>query len=34
MTAPNLLEIHQLSIRFRTDEGFVDAVKNDSFSLK
>jgi ABC-type dipeptide/oligopeptide/nickel transport system ATPase component len=34
MTTPNLLEIHQLSIRFRTDEGFVDAVKNVSFSLK
>ena len=34
MTTPNLLEVRQLSIRFRTDEGLVDAVKNVSFSLK
>ncbi len=30
----NLLEIHNLSIRFRTDEGTVDAVKKVSLSLK
>ncbi len=29
-----LLEIHDLSIRFRTEDGPVDAVKNISFSLK
>ncbi len=30
----NLLEIRGLSIRFRTEDGPVDAVKNISFSLK
>ena len=34
MSPKNLLEIHNLSIRFRTDEGTVDAVKNVSLSLK
>ena len=34
MTTPNLLEVRQLSIQFRTDEGPLDAVKNVSFSLK
>ena len=34
MTAPNLLEVRQLSIRFNTDDGPVEAVKNISFSLK
>jgi len=34
MTAPNLLEIRNLSIRFRTEHGPVDAVKNVSLSLK
>lgn len=29
-----LLEVHNLSIRFRTEDGPVDAVKNISFSLK
>ncbi|MEI8386824.1 MAG: ABC transporter ATP-binding protein, partial [Verrucomicrobiota bacterium] len=30
----NLLEIHNLSVRFRTENGTVDAVKNISFSMK
>ena len=30
----NLLEIHNLSVRFRTENGTVDAVKNVSFSMK
>lgn len=30
----NLLELHNLSIRFRTENGTVDAVKNVSFSMK
>src|SRR6476659_4994248 len=34
MTAPNLLEVRQLSIPFHTDDGPVEAVKNVSFSLK
>ena len=34
MTAPVLLEVRQLSIRFNTDDGPVEAVKNVSFSLK
>ena len=34
MAQPNLLEIRGLSIRFRTEDGLVDAVKNISLSLK
>ena len=34
MTAPNLLEIRGLSIRFRTEDGNVDAVRNVSLSLR
>lgn len=34
MTTPNLLEVRQLSIQFRTDNGLIEAVKNVSFSLK
>lgn len=34
MAQPNLLEIRGLSIRFRTEDGMVDAVKNISLSLK
>jgi ABC-type dipeptide/oligopeptide/nickel transport system ATPase component len=34
MAQPNLLEIRGLSIRFRTEDGVVDAVKNISLSLK
>ncbi len=34
MSQHALLEIHNLSIRFRTESGTVDAVKNVSFSLK
>lgn len=34
ITAPNLLEIRGLSIRFRTEDGNVDAVRNVSLSLK
>jgi len=34
MAQPNLLEIRGLSIRFRTEDGPVDAVKNISLSLK
>ena len=30
----NLLELHNLSIRFRTENGTVDAVKNVSLSMK
>ncbi len=30
----NLLELHNLSIRFRTENGTVDAVKRVSFSMK
>ena len=30
----NLLELHNLSVRFRTENGTVDAVKNVSFSMK
>jgi len=30
----NLLELHNLSIRFRTENGVVDAVKGVSFSMK
>ena len=30
----NLLEIHNLSVRFRTENGTVEAVKNVSFSMK
>lgn len=30
----NLLELHNLSVRFRTETGTVDAVKNVSFSMK
>ncbi|MEI6277923.1 MAG: ABC transporter ATP-binding protein [Verrucomicrobiae bacterium] len=30
----NLLEVHNLSIRFRTEAGTVDAVKRISFSMK
>jgi ABC-type dipeptide/oligopeptide/nickel transport system ATPase component len=30
----NLLEIHNLSVRFRTENGTVDAVKKISFSMK
>lgn len=30
----NLLELHDLSIRFRTEEGIVDAVKGVSLSMK
>src|SRR6476619_6249388 len=33
MTAPNLLEVRQLAIRFNTDDGPVEAVKNVSFSV-
>jgi ABC-type dipeptide/oligopeptide/nickel transport system ATPase component len=33
MTTPHLLEVRQLSIRFRSDNGSADAVKNISFSL-
>ena len=33
MTAPNLLEVRELSIRFRAENGSADAVKNVSFSL-
>ena len=33
-TPMNLLELHNLSIRFRTENGTVDAVKNVSFSMK
>jgi len=31
---PNLLELHDLSIRFRTENGTVDAVKHVSLSLR
>ena len=31
---PSLLELHELSIRFRTENGVVDAVKKVSFSMK
>ena len=31
---PALLELHELSIRFRTENGVVDAVKRVSFSMK
>ena len=31
---PSLLELHELSIRFRTENGEVDAVKRVSFSMK
>ena len=34
MTTPNLLDVRELSIRFRSEDGFMDAVKNVSFSLK
>lgn len=34
MSPMNLLELHNLSIRFRTENGTVDAVKNISFSMK
>ncbi len=34
MTTPNLLEVRQLSIRFKTENGMVEAVKDVSFSLK
>jgi ABC-type dipeptide/oligopeptide/nickel transport system ATPase component len=34
MTTPNLLEVRQLSIQFRTEDGPVDAVTNVSFSVK
>jgi ABC-type dipeptide/oligopeptide/nickel transport system ATPase component len=34
MANPNLLEIRGLSIRFRTEDGPVDAVKNISLSLR
>jgi ABC-type dipeptide/oligopeptide/nickel transport system ATPase component len=34
MAHPNLLEIRGLSLRFRTEDGLVDAVKNISLSLK
>lgn len=34
MSTTSLLEIHNLSIRFRTEDGPVDAVKNISFSLR
>lgn len=30
----NLLELHNLSVRFRTDNGTVDAVKRVSFSMR
>lgn len=30
----NLLELHNLSVRFRTENGTIDAVKNVSFSMK
>ncbi|MFZ4776517.1 MAG: ABC transporter ATP-binding protein [Terrimicrobiaceae bacterium] len=30
----NLLELHNLSIRFRTENGIIDAVKGVSFSMK
>ena len=30
----NLLELHNLSVRFRTENGTVEAVKNVSFSMK
>jgi len=30
----NLLEVHNLSVRFRTENGTVDAVKRISFSMK
>jgi len=30
----NLLEVHNLSVRFRTEDGTVDAVKRISFSMK
>ena len=33
MTTPNLLEVRELSIRFRAENGSADAVKNVSFSL-
>jgi len=31
---PSLLELHELSIRFRTENGVVDAVKRVSFSMR
>jgi len=34
MSNPTLLEIHNLSIRFRTEDRTVDAVKNVSLSLR
>lgn len=34
MIPMNLLELHNLSVRFRTENGTVDAVKNVSFSMK
>jgi ABC-type dipeptide/oligopeptide/nickel transport system ATPase component len=34
MNSKNLLEIHELSLRFRTEDGTVDAVKKISFSLR
>ena len=34
MSATPLISVKDLSIRFKTDEGYFDAVKNISFSLK
>ena len=33
MTTPKLLDVRQLSIRFRTENGIMEAVKNVSFSV-
>ena len=33
MTTSQLLDVRELSIRFRTEDGFMDAVKNVSFSV-
>jgi ABC-type dipeptide/oligopeptide/nickel transport system ATPase component len=33
MTTPQLLDVRELSIRFRSEDGFMDAVKNVSFSV-
>jgi ABC-type dipeptide/oligopeptide/nickel transport system ATPase component len=33
MTTPQLLDVRELSIRFRSEDGFMEAVKNVSFSV-
>ena len=33
MTTPQLLDVRELSIRFRSEDGFMDAVENVSFSV-